>query len=431
MSEQQDVVTPMDSASNVSGKKKRPGKAQRAANRSSVISASSSLGEASVPNANRFASKAFSTPVPQPGKYPVVFPTGAGEPTRDSFIAIDGCSLDACFKDIGDQYINSARYAEFSSHAGIGDDDFKRDMVISSLLGVCQQIVHAHTNLGLPLGDFSSVASTEVYNPSAVRQIIHQFGEFSVESLGTRFLFMSYDNEVKALIRTAKYIKDNENANVSDALRSHWLPVVANDPRTGFILAEKMAKHFAKYGLTIDTLSLARKMFSEAPPGFPGVKAVLPADEKDIFDVFFKPFQTAADFVKMVADGGRKAVKVLGLAFNAGFVDFRCVPKVEFPSLIQPWLMKKATMLKFFRCGSGAVEKAVACGSSSQLSEVGGPDGVTVVKTLVALSAPEFSLLACFPASAVMQETLEKRVIVTTSLSVAVRATEFLQLDWL
>jgi len=438
MSEQQDIVTPSESASLVSSTKKiRPGKAQRAAKRASAPSqASATTGASSATTASMFARKMSFTPTPQPGKYPVVFPSGAGEPTRDSHFAIDGQSIFNCFAGVGQNYLNSARYAEFSSHAEYGDVDFQKDVIISGLLSIAQQIVHAHQNLGLPMGDFSSISSTDMFTMSAVRSIVRQFGEFSVESLGTRFLLHSYEDEVTALVRTAKRLKAQPTMSaVSTVLKEHWLPVRAGDPRVTFIVATKLKAYLERFHVSITMDELLSHLFQSTSTAFDAVKTVLPESDRDKFDVLFSGYHTKSEFVaKFSGNANGWVLHALDLVWISPVVaslDWDVVPKVTFPSLADPWLKKRSTLIKFFSCGSGAIEKSSAAGSPAQLGVLEATSGVTIVKLMVAVSAPEFSLFACFPPSAVYPFGSDLNVVLTTSIPVKVRATEFMQMDWL
>jgi len=206
MSEQQaTTVLPSDSASNVGkSKKPRPGKAQRAAAREMVTpSASAVTASSSMTGASSFSSRKIFAPVPQPGKYPVVFPSGAGEPTKDSRFALDPSVICDVFKEIPSSMSNAARFAEFSAHAEYDKESFGKDIAKNTLLSIAQQIVHAHTNMQLPMGDFSSIATTDTYMMSSVRSIVSQFGEFSVEPLGTRYILADYETTVTSLVVAA------------------------------------------------------------------------------------------------------------------------------------------------------------------------------------------------------------------------------------
>jgi hypothetical protein len=439
MSGQQDPsITPSESASTVSKtKKSRPGKKQRTA--MSVTSQASALtGPASQGNASTFARRMTFDPVPQPGKFPIVFPAGAGEPTRDVFMAIDGNSLDKCFSTCPENYINSARYAEFSTHVGSTDFNFRKELTTSSLLGVAQQIVHAHQNMNLPLGDFSSVSSTDVYNPAAVRAIIHQFGEFSVDNLGTRYLYKSYADEVTALVRTASLIQgQSKRIGIAQVLREHWLPVRADDERTAFIVASRVKEYLDGFGFSISMDLLSKSIFTDAKAVSKLLKSVLPNGDYDYFIKLFEPYKGKAEFVAKFVGTDEKPndnLKHLGLSWESPDpvdLEWSIVPKMKFPSLIEPWLRKRTTISKFFNCGSGLAEKASAVGLSSQLGIVTNTAGVTVVQNLIAEPAPVFSLMACFPPTAVCPSVTLRNVVLTTSLATSARATEFLQLDWI
>lgn len=436
MSEQQEIVTPTESASNVGkAKKLRPGKAQRAA-KSTVSQSSAQTAPLSMSNQHQFARKNSFAPIPQPGKYPVVFPSGAGEPTREAFIALDGDILSNAFSNLGPNYAESDKYAEFSSHAGYDDDAFSRDMTISALLSLSQQIVHAHANLGYSVGDFSSIASTDVYTTSAVRAIVTQFGEFSVESLGTKYLFKDYSSEVTALVRTAKLISksDVEVEDRMTAFERHWLPIKSHDQRTSFILACKITGYFQKLGVKFDIEDLSVALFKEKPPWFLAAESLLPeAFPSTMFDGLFEKYDDKQSFVKKFSGENSALLDNLGLKWeepHSKHLFWNSSPKVDFPELAEGWARRRATFTKFFSCGSGLMERSNAVGTSAQLAEVEVVNGITVIHARIAVTAPEFSLLACAPCTAFCSDVDAKRVVLTTALALKVRTIEFMQLDW-
>jgi hypothetical protein len=439
MSEQQQLVSPIESVSNVSsakGKSNRPGKKQRQAQKSVTDQASSTTGVTSMSNAGMFARKASFTPTPRPGVYPIVFPSGAGEPTRDAYHAIDSKSLTNCLGPLPTNFIGSARYAEFSTNSSYSNEDFARDVYISALTTIAQRVVHAHTNMGLPVGDFSTVSSTNIYTMSGVQAIARQFGEFSIESLGTRYLYYSYESEIDALVRTAKRIKlQSSIATMLLVLKQHWLPTKINDQRTKFIIASQLDQYLRGYNVQVSQGELLDSLFSRASPAFDAVKGVLPENERNALSALFSPYATKAEFVTMFSGtNGGHVLRVLDLYWGAnpsvGDLVWDVSAKVEFPSVLDSWLKKRTTIEKFFSCASQSIEKSEACGSPGQLSKVEFTAGVTIVRSLVALSAGEFSLLACFPVSTHYMGD-EMRVVLTTSISTKVRAVEFLQRDWL
>jgi hypothetical protein len=453
MSEQQEIILPTDSVSSAGGKKRRPGKQQRQMAKSAVTSqTSATTGIQAVPNANNFARKAYSDPVPQPGKYPVVFQTGAGEPTQDSFFALSGESLSKAFLGLPDYYSAHAKYSEYAANLGEDSEDFFTSMVVSSLLGLTQQIVHAHVNMGLPMGDFSSISSTDIFNPASVRAVIHQFGEFSVHSLGTRFLLKSYDDEVSALVRTAKRVlRSDGRTEVRRALNEHWLPVTHGDKRTRFILAYKLSQRFERYGIFVPVGTIYDGLYQEMPAAVIAAKQLLPDEEVDLYDGLFSAIGNHARFKAIFQDRprtptaegagagggeylGSRILSNLGLRWDEVAehkLEVGFSAKVEFPELAMGWLRKKASIVKFFSCGSGLSEKSTACGMTTQLAEVSSVSGITVVRNLVAASADEFSLCACFPPSGFFDFPVMRNVVLSTPLVPKVRAAEFAQLSWL
>lgn len=143
-------VVPTDSASST-GRKAKPGKRERQAARSVVSSAGGV--PASTPKAAMFASGSFD-PTPQPGRFPVVFQTGAGEPARDLEYSFDLSALSSVVCGFPGRYIYHPTFAQFSSDSEIDSEAFKKQLSVSFLLRLAQQTVHSHVNMGLPQGDF-------------------------------------------------------------------------------------------------------------------------------------------------------------------------------------------------------------------------------------------------------------------------------------
>jgi len=403
--------------------------------RKGLSTASSQTAPTSMSNAQAFAAGAVSAPAPQPGKYPVVFPSGAGEPTRDSFFSFSGPSLGAVTSDLAGRYTSNSKWAEFAANAEIGPKDFETLLVQGFYLGLAQQTVHAHMNMGLPQGDFSPVAASEIWNPAAVRSILSQFGEFSVESLGTRFLLAGYESTVKAAVRAAKRLK---NDTVKRVAKTFWLPTSASDIRSKHIVACSLSSFVKPFGVQLDVDELATHVFKDTSQSWECVKALIGEDEasRDRFDFLFGEYTTEEAYVSGLTHSTERvsALRALGLEWptpSVGDLGFSLHPKMEFSPLSDALARYKATFAKFFSIGTGLTNRSVACGSSGQMSSVEGKSGVVVVKTRLAVSAPEYSLLACFPFSGSFSDPSPQNVVLTTSLNVAQRATEFAQLDWL
>lgn len=425
------TVAPSDSAS-TSGRKPKPGKAERAARRSAIGSAPGS--QADLGKAFVFSSGA-QVPKPQPGKYPVVFQTGAGEPARDLTFAISHNVLDASLAHFPARFTYNAKYAEFKAHAEIDDNDFAKELTVSALLRLAQQVVHAHVNLGLPQGDFAPIASTEVRVPASVAAYLSQFGEHAVPALGTRFLLAGYEETVKSLVWMAQRV--NASGTSNGVIRRGWLPTGPRDKRTMVIIADRLQTFLRQADLRIDPDALEVAVFSGVVPqpweevktAFGGTTAL-----QDRFDFLFRLYPDVAQFTTAFTTAEATAVLAeLNLYWatpSAGHLDWAFNAKEVFTRLADKWARKSATFALFFELSSSQVNRAAATGSQSQMAHVSTTDAVTVVKTHLALSAPDFSLVACFPATAVYTGGLARRVVVTTPLSVTQRATEFVQMDW-
>jgi len=374
-------------------------------------------------------------PKPQPGKFPIVFQTGAGEPARDQYFAIDERVLETSLGQFPKRFTFNAKYAEFKSHAELEDPDFTKDLTVAALLRLAQQVVHSHVNLGLPQGDFAPVASTDVKIPASVAAFLSQFGEHTVPALGTRFLFSDYENTVRSIVWCAEQVRRNGAGGAP--MRRSWLPVRSGDGHTKTIIASRLMAFLQNADLAITPTVLEEAVLSgDVPDAWESIKPVLgETDERrDRFDFLFKSYGDAPHFVTAFttpsATGVLSELDLSWTSPSAGHVDWTFNVKELFTRLSDSWARKSATYALFFELSSSQSNRTAAMGSQSQMAKVRTSDGITVIKTHLALSAPEFSLAACFPASGVYTGDLPRRVVVTTPLSVDQRATEFVQLDW-
>lgn len=431
-------VAPGDSVSSRGGKRAKPGKAERAARRAGQSGASGVSASAS--KASAFAGSGFSGPVPQVGAHPIVFPTGAGEPSREHEFVYDHDELATLTKEFAPRYMRNPRYAEFKAHSGVSDARFAKLTASSFLLGLAQQTVHAHVNMGLPQLDFSAVASSDVNLTSAQRAVVTQFGEFSEPALGTRYVLADYVNTVGRLVLAAKKICDGEP--VTDVIERSWLPMSSNDKVTRLVVASLLNEFLSPMELRVlDTVLEDAVLSGDVPDAWTAIKSGLgdppvqgEVDSRDRFDFLFKSYADVGQFTVAFTTAASSAVlEELGLGWNnpnAGHLDWAFGTKSVFSELVDQWSRLSASYGQFFSMGSGLSNRTVARGSLAQMSDVSTSDMVTVVKTHVALSAAGFSLVACFPAPGIFSGDLRRNVVVTTPLNVPQKATEFCLLDW-
>jgi hypothetical protein len=289
--------------------------------------------------------------------------------------------------------------------------------------------------MGYSIGDFSAVSTTEVYSPSALRAVIRQFGEFQVKDLGTRYLFASYPDEVTALVRTAGRVMLTDDVDdIPILLREHWLPTRVGDKRTSFIIAEALNRCLEGRGLSLPLKELRAHVFIKPYDLFEQIKTVLfTDDEVKSLDGLFKPYTDKQSFKAKFNNGDTGVLKLLGLEWKKPSIndlEFGTIPKIKFPELAEFWIRKRATLQKFFSCGAGTAEKSTACGSLAQIASVECSNGITKIRSLCDLSANDYSLLSCFPATCILSSKVERNVVLTTPIPVKVRAIEFMQLDW-
>jgi hypothetical protein len=337
-----------------------------------------------------------------------------------------------------ERFTFNSRYVEFLYHSEMEEHDFAKQLKSASLLRLAQQIVHAHVNMGLPQGDFAPVASTEVRVPNSVAAFVTQFGEFAVPALGTRFLHKDYVNLVKSIVHTADMLM-TENADRSlHVMERAWLPMARNDGHTKQIIASRLNDFlWNNAGVRFRHEHLEDAVMSGArPPGWDDIKDLFGDDPaaRDRFDFLFRAYPASPQFVTAFTGAAAAAsLQQLDLRWDspqAGDVDWNYNAKEAFTRLSDNWARKNATYAQFFEMSSSQSNRHAATGSQSQLATVTTRDSVTVVRTELALSAPEFSLVACFPASGIFSGGTTQHVVVTTPLAVNQRATEFVQLDW-
>lgn len=442
MSDQQQVppstIAPSDSVSTGGKKKNKPGKRERAEKRSA---AGGSGGQpASASKASFFASGS-SAPVPQPGKFPVVFQTGAGEPSRDDTFEPDLFLVGETLNEFPDRYVDNPKFAEFSAHTETDFQEFQRELVYPALLRLAQQIVHSHVNMGLPQGDYSPLASTDVRVPPAVSAYLGQFGEFAVPDLGTRFLLTDYHATIRHLVYMADEVRGGRSAGLFER---HWVPLAPNDGYTKAIVADALDQLPGLEELDLSRSALEDAVLSGSVPDFwEDIKTAIDdppgregeANIEDRFDFLFTTRGTAGQVYTGLTDSDDKlaALGELGLQWpnhDAGHLDWLFNVKERFTALADRWAKRAAAYSQFFELSSGLPHRTVANGTMAQWAHVKTTDSVTVVKTYLALSAAEFSLAACFPPTSVFRRKVARNVVVTTPLSVAQRGTEFCQLDW-
>lgn len=430
------TVAPSDSAS-TSNKKNKPGKRERQARKSQV---SAPAGQpASASKASMFAAGG-GEPTPQPGRYPVVFHAGAGEPSRDQLFAFDLGPLQDVVQSFYGNYVKSPKFAEFRAHAGTTNAEFQKMTAVSFFLRLAQQLVHTHVNVGLPQGDYSNVSSTDIRVTGAVAAAVSQYGEYTVPALGTRFLLTDYDSTVIRMIHAAKEIERGES--IRNVVSRLWLPTSASDGFFKLTVAQSLNSILEALELSIPVSVLKDAVLSgTVPDAWESIKGSLGAapspgrpDPRDRFDFIFQSQRDAAHFVTAwTSDAATPVLQELELDWNdpgPDQVNWSIQYKQLFTELSVKWAKLNAAYAQFFEMSSGLANRSAAVGSQSQMVDVTTSDEITVVKTHLALSAAQFSLAACFPPECIFEGALPRRVVITTPVSVSQRTTEFCQQDW-
>jgi hypothetical protein len=91
-----------------------------------------------------FSSRMSAAPTPQPGKYTVVFATGAGEPKKSAEFQPDPKTIKATVGNFPEMYAAAPRYVEMRCLLNLSDFDFARFLQGNTLVAIDQQIVHPH-----------------------------------------------------------------------------------------------------------------------------------------------------------------------------------------------------------------------------------------------------------------------------------------------
>lgn len=379
-------------------------------------------------------------PTPQPGRFPIVFQSGAGEPSRDQLFAFELSPLQAVVNSFYGNYVKNPKFAEFRAHVGTTNAEFQKMSAVSFFLRLAQQLVHTHMNVGLPQGDYSNVSSTDVRVTGAVAAAISQYGEFTVPALGTRFLLADYDATVIQFIHAAKEIDRGQS--IDNVVSRIWLPVSSSDGFFKLTVAQCLSDMLENLELSIPVSVLKDAVLSGTiPDAWVAIKGALGTaptpgrpDRRDRFDFIFKSQRDAAHFVTdWTSENAASVLQELDLEWNdpgADQVNWSIQYKQLFTELSVKWARLNAAYAQFFEMSSGLANRSAAVGSQAQMADVTTSNEITVVKTHLALSAAQFSLAACFPPECIFEGGLPRRVVITTPVSVSQRTTEFCQQDW-
>lgn len=379
-------------------------------------------------------------PTPQPGRFPIVFQSGAGEPSRDQLFAFELSPLQAVVNSFYGNYVKNPKFAEFRAHVGTTNAEFQKMSAVSFFLRLAQQLVHTHMNVGLPQGDYSNVSSTDVRVTGAVAAAISQYGEFTVPALGTRFLLADYDATVIRFIHAAKEIDRGQS--IDNVVSRIWLPVSSSDGFFKLTVAQCLSDMLESLELSIPVSVLKDAVLSGTiPDAWVAIKGALGTaptpgrpDRRDRFDFIFKSQRDAAHFVTdWTSENAASVLQELDLEWNdpgADQVNWSIQYKQLFTELSVKWARLNAAYAQFFEMSSGLANRSAAVGSQAQMADVTTSNEITVVKTHLALSAAQFSLAACFPPECIFEGGLPRRVVITTPVSVSQRTTEFCQQDW-
>lgn len=379
-------------------------------------------------------------PTPQPGRFPIVFQSGAGEPSRDQLFAFELSPLQAVVNSFYGNYVKNPKFAEFRAHVGTTNAEFQKMSAVSFFLRLAQQLVHTHMNVGLPQGDYSNVSSTDVRVTGAVAAAISQYGEFTVPALGTRFLLADYDATVIRFIHAAKEIDRGQS--IDNVVSRIWLPVSSSDGFFKLTVAQCLSDMLENLELSIPVSVLKDAVLSGTiPDAWVAIKGALGTaptpgrpDRRDRFDFIFKSQRDAAHFVTdWTSENAASVLQELDLEWNdpgADQVNWSIQYKQLFTELSVKWARLNAAYAQFFEMSSGLANRSAAVGSQAQMADVTTSNEITVVKTHLALSAAQFSLAACFPPECIFEGGLPRRVVITTPVSVSQRTTEFCQQDW-
>jgi hypothetical protein len=335
--------------------------------------------------------------------------------------------------EVTDAFSNNPAFTEFMNYANINPLIFHQELTAAVFLSVAQQIVQAHVNMGLPAGEFYSLASTKLPVPNSIAAFARQFGELPLEGLGKRFILADYHTTVSSLVMAASYALACTKEKPELAPSYLWLPTSRRDPRTVWCIAVGMSKWLKEHaGAEVETQTLADLLFTGvAVPTWLRTLFRLGGRE-NTFNPFFtqladeqawRNFINARSVEFQLLDLSAEGLKVTNL-------DFDFDVQSSFPLLARRWLRRVPAIERFFHCASILDEASSSQGSMAQFSEVEVTRGITQVTCLSALEPNQFSLLVCLPPKALIDPSTEFLVTVTTSAGTFGALNAFFQQDW-
>jgi len=435
-------LVPNDSVSNVSVKRHRPGKRERAMNSNPTLP----IQEHPVSSErNRGKEEKFAKPAKpmfQPGKFPVVFDTGVGEPTVDYGVTPVVAKYHNHVQEVYTSIRDEVRFTDFRANAHLLDvaaeNRFKREFEAAALCTLVVQLLKSHVAMGFPAGDFGPATSSDAYHLNSVHMIASQYGEFKMPELGERFLLEGYSETLSALIRLASYILDKDDAEASRAVECWWIPTTGKDRRTILLISAEVQRMYREANFPVPELSQIMHCFFSGvqPPGWAAL--LLAAPNLGVLSPLFVaqrnvPNSWWEDFLINDGDAGnrRTAIALPWQNPNVADFDWSLNHKSAFGDVQTRWAARRPIVDKFFVLASIGSRSGDFFGGAIQLSNYSEVESITILKGRYAVETPKLSLAAVFWPSTVYDRLIHKTdAVKTTTLNVAERRVNWVQRDF-
>lgn len=333
---------------------------------------------------------------PQPGKYPIVFPTGSGEVGTRVHAAIDAESVKGNFAEFFDAFTRNPAFEVAINQAGYSDDQVTSSLFKTLLLSMAQKVIASHKSEGLSTGDLAVFLDVKVTNLTPVQTIIDQLGEFSSKLLGTAYRWIDFEATVLALIRAAYDFENLEDSRKSynKVIDAMWAPVTVDDKRSKLIVAchiNQWLDSAASINLSQD--DLVSSIYSgKLPKRWDVVKCIL-GDAATEVEKFFGDGKTK-DKIQKLVKSLKSATEVIGLTHKTSpIIMDRDAILMAFECELANTLKWESWLSKHFK--TSEVKSSV--GSHTQLSTCKISTNVVSVNSTFVQTKVENSFSAAFP----------------------------------
>lgn len=194
--------------------------------------------------------------VPQPGKFPIVFPTTSGPPLTKVHHVPDPENFVAMVLNAILTIISHPKFVNYIHEAYSNDDNRVNAMVNRytsvSLLALCQQICHTQVVRKEAIGELEPLYLSDIKHLRFIREITQQYGDFSIPLTGELCRIFHPEEMCIKLIRLAHqiYCRDGDNPlnhdEIMDYARAWWLPTETGDEITRWYIMYHVRRYVAQ-----------------------------------------------------------------------------------------------------------------------------------------------------------------------------------------